>query len=69
MKTFKHINALSAEEAASVLKDYGEKAKVIAGGTDLLGQMKDDILPEYPEVIVNIKTISGLDYIRCSDQA
>jgi NADPH-dependent glutamate synthase beta subunit-like oxidoreductase len=64
MKTFKHINALSAEEAASVLKDYGEKAKVIAGGTDLLGQMKDDILPEYPEVIVNIKTISGLDYIR-----
>ena len=64
MKRFKHINALSVEEATSVLKEYGEKARVIAGGTDLLGQMKDDILPEYPEVIVNIKTISGLDYIR-----
>ena len=64
MKRFKHINAYSVEEATSILKDYGEKARVIAGGTDLLGQMKDDILPEYPEVIVNIKTISGLDYIR-----
>ena len=64
MKKFKHINALSAEEATSILKEYGEKAKVIAGGTDLLGQMKDNILPEYPEVIVNIKTISGLDYIK-----
>jgi len=64
MKIFKHINAGSAEEATSILKDYGEKAKVIAGGTDILGQMKDDILPEYPEVIVNIKTIPGLDYIK-----
>jgi NADPH-dependent glutamate synthase beta subunit-like oxidoreductase/CO/xanthine dehydrogenase FAD-binding subunit len=64
MRRFKHINALSAEEATSVLKEYGDKARVIAGGTDLVGQMKDNILPEYPEVIVNIKTISDLDYIR-----
>ncbi len=64
MRRFKHINALSAEEATSILKEYGEKAKVIAGGTDLVGQMKDNILPEHPEVIVNIKTISDLDYIR-----
>jgi NADPH-dependent glutamate synthase beta subunit-like oxidoreductase len=64
MKRFKHINALSAKEASSILKDYGRKARIIAGGTDLLGQMKDDILPEYPEVLVNIKTISDLDYIR-----
>ena len=64
MKRFKHINARSLEEATRVLKDYGRKARVIAGGTDLLGQMKDDILPEYPEVIVNIKSISALDYIR-----
>ena len=64
MKRFKHINAGSVEEATTVLKEYGGKARVIAGGTDLLGQMKDEILPEYPEVVVNIKTVSGLDYIR-----
>ncbi|MFP3975703.1 MAG: FAD-dependent oxidoreductase, partial [Dehalococcoidia bacterium] len=64
MKEFKHINASTTEEATSILQDHGGRAKVVAGGTDLLGQMKDDILPEYPEVIVNIKNISDLDYIR-----
>jgi NADPH-dependent glutamate synthase beta subunit-like oxidoreductase/CO/xanthine dehydrogenase FAD-binding subunit len=64
MKIFKHVNALSAKEAASILKEYKGKAKVVAGGTDLMGQIKDSILPEPPEVIVNIKTISDLGYIR-----
>ena len=64
MKRFKHINATSPEEAALAIEEYGSKAKVIAGGTDLLGQMKDNILPEYPEVLINIKKIDGLDYIR-----
>ncbi len=63
MKNFKHINAESLEEAAEVLKEYGPKAKILAGGTDLLGEMKDAILRESPEVIVNIKSIYGLDYI------
>ena len=30
------------------------RARVIAGGTDLLGKMKDEILPMYPEAIVNL---------------
>jgi NADPH-dependent glutamate synthase beta subunit-like oxidoreductase len=64
MKKFKHINAGSIEGATSVLKTYGKKARVIAGGTDLLGEMHDAILPDYPEVIVNIKGIASLDYIR-----
>ena len=42
---------------------YGKRAAVIAGGTDLLGKMKDEILPTYPEALVNIKTIPGLDFI------
>ena len=40
------------------------RACVIAGGTDLLGKMKDAILPAYPEALVNIKTIPGLSYIK-----
>jgi xanthine dehydrogenase YagS FAD-binding subunit len=63
MKTFKHFNAYSVEEAVSLLGKYGEKACVIAGGTDLLGKMKDSILPTYPEALVNIKTIPGLTSI------
>jgi len=64
MKKFAHINATTLEEATRLLGRYDGRAQVIAGGTDLLGQMKDEILAEYPEVIVNIKTIPGLDYIK-----
>lgn len=64
MKSFKHFNPKTKRNALKLLKRYGGKAKIIAGGTDLLGVLKDRILPEYPEVIVNIKTIPGLDYIK-----
>lgn len=64
MKTFKHFNTTSIDEAVSLLGIYGDKACVIAGGTDLLGKMKDAILPTYPEALVNIKTIPGLNTIK-----
>ena len=63
MKRFAHIDALTVEEAVSHLRRYGDGASVIAGGTDLLGKMKERILPRYPEAIVNLKTIPGLDVI------
>jgi len=62
MRKFTHINASTIDEAVAALGTG--KAKVIAGGTDLVGMMKDNILPEYPETIVNLKTIPGLDYIK-----
>jgi xanthine dehydrogenase YagS FAD-binding subunit len=64
MKRFAHVNASTIDEAVVVLRRYGGKAAIIAGGTDLLGKMKDEILPTYPEALVNIKTIPGLDFIR-----
>jgi xanthine dehydrogenase YagS FAD-binding subunit len=64
VKKFAHIDASTVEEAVSYLGRYGSGASVIAGGTDLLGKMKDRILPAYPEAIVNLKTIPGLDFIR-----
>jgi xanthine dehydrogenase YagS FAD-binding subunit len=64
VKTFEHFDAASVEEALSLLKKYGGKARVMAGGTDLLGVLKDEILEDYPEVLVNIKSIPGLDRIK-----
>ena len=61
MKHFEHINAVSVEEAELELKNG---AKVIAGGTDILGVLKDKILPEYPEKLVNLKTIDGMGNIE-----
>ena len=64
MKPFAHYNARSIEEAVGLLTEYKGKAKLNAGGTDLLGLLKDSILPDYPKAIINIKTITGLDYIK-----
>jgi xanthine dehydrogenase YagS FAD-binding subunit len=61
-KRFEHVNAKTVEEAASILSKG--KAAVLSGGTDLLGAMRFEILPNYPEVVVNLKTIPGMDYIR-----
>jgi xanthine dehydrogenase YagS FAD-binding subunit len=64
MKWFEHHNARSIGEAVKLLNDYQGKAKVIAGGTDLLGALRDEAVPEYPAAVINIKTIGGLHYIR-----
>lgn len=61
MKYFKHKNAQSIKDVSEQLAS--EKACVIAGGSDLLGVLKERILPDYPETVINIKTIEGLDYI------
>jgi xanthine dehydrogenase YagS FAD-binding subunit len=64
MKKFAHFNALTVDEAVSILKRYGGNANLVAGGTDIVGKMKDQILPTYPEALVNLKTIQGMDAIR-----
>jgi NADPH-dependent glutamate synthase beta subunit-like oxidoreductase len=64
MKTFKHYNVRSLEKAAARIRAHKGKAKVIAGGTDLIGGLKDKSIPRYPEALINIKGIQGLDYIK-----
>jgi xanthine dehydrogenase YagS FAD-binding subunit len=62
MKPFNHTNAKTLAEAKTALA--GGKVTIIAGGTDLMGTLKDNILPTYPETVINIKTIPELDYIK-----
>ena len=62
MKPFKHANAKNIEEASVMLGDAG--SRIIAGGTDLLGTLKDNILPVHPARLINIKSVEGLDYIK-----
>ncbi len=64
MKPFKHHNAQSLREATTLLRKYNGKAKANAGGTDILGAMRDRCMAEYPEALINIKTINGLEYIK-----
>jgi xanthine dehydrogenase YagS FAD-binding subunit len=65
LKKFTHINAKTVEEASSALRQAD--AWAIAGGTDLLGVMRFEILPDnlYPQILVNLKTIApSLNFIK-----
>jgi xanthine dehydrogenase YagS FAD-binding subunit len=65
MRAFTHINATSLDDAQTKLAEYDGKALVNAGGTDLLGTLRFEILRDYPEAIINLKSISpSLDYIK-----
>jgi xanthine dehydrogenase YagS FAD-binding subunit len=64
MRSFMHIDAHTLEEAFTALRKHKGKARLNAGGTDLLSTLKGDFLPDYPDAVINIKTISDLDYIR-----
>lgn len=64
MKPFIHTNALTVKQAVAALSKHDGKARLNAGGTDLFGVLKDEFLPVYPDAIINIKTVQGLNYIR-----
>jgi xanthine dehydrogenase YagS FAD-binding subunit len=64
MKSFKHINARTVDETCALLREYKGKAILNAGGTDLLSTLKGEYLLNYPEAVINIKTIPGLDDIK-----
>lgn len=61
MRKFTHLEASTVKEAS---QNAARGGMVIAGGTDLLGALKDEILPVYPSVIIDLKTIEGLDKIE-----
>jgi carbon-monoxide dehydrogenase medium subunit len=58
---FEYKSPKSVEEASKLLKEHGGKAKVLAGGTDLLVKMKERAIT--PEYVINVKGIAGLDGI------
>jgi hypothetical protein len=64
MKSFQHINAKTVKEASKMLERSKGTARLVAGGTDLLGILKDKVLPDYPETIINLKSVPNLDYIK-----
>lgn len=61
MRRFAHLNVHDLQEALSWLDDT---TKPIAGGTDLLGEMKERIIA--PERLVNLKVIPHLAEIHYS---
>lgn len=58
MKKFLYLVPKTLDEAISMMESYGERAKYVAGGTDVLVKIKErKISPEY---LVSLKGINGM---------
>jgi xanthine dehydrogenase YagS FAD-binding subunit len=65
MRAFSNANPKDVREAVSMLSQahsQGRAASIVGGGSDLLGMVKEHLVA--PDVLVNLKTIRGLDQIE-----
>lgn len=58
MKHFHYVAPSTLDEASRILRS--ENAVLSAGGTDLVGVLKANLLPNYPDRVVSLKDIPGL---------
>jgi carbon-monoxide dehydrogenase medium subunit len=63
---FEYFAPKTVKEALSLLSQYKEEAKIIAGGQSMLVVMKQGLLT--PEYLIDVKGISALDYINYDEK-
>ena len=67
MRPFDYASPTTADQVTAMLgKSWGE-VEILAGGSDLLSLMKDEITT--PKRLVNIKTVEGLHAISTEQGA
>jgi xanthine dehydrogenase YagS FAD-binding subunit len=66
MRAFEYTSPTTRDQAIGLLAPAWGQAEVLAGGTDLLALMKDDVIQ--PKRLVNIKEISDLHGITANPQ-
>jgi len=67
LKNMKYFEPKTISEACALLAEYGDDAKIIAGGQSLAPLLKQKLMA--PECLINIKEISELNYIEYDEGA
>lgn len=62
---FKYLVPSTLSEASQMLDEYGDDAKILAGGQSLIPAMRFRLA--VPEVLIDIGRIEGLSYIKETD--
>ena len=65
MIRYDYLKPSSLEEAIGLLKQYGGQAKLIAGGTDVMVDIRQKKYA--PQVLISLRGIEGLNFIREED--
>jgi CO/xanthine dehydrogenase FAD-binding subunit len=68
MRAFEFFAAKDASHAVALLAQHGPKVKVLAGGTDLLADLKFAAASHHPQVVVDISRADDLRGIQMTDQ-
>jgi xanthine dehydrogenase YagS FAD-binding subunit len=66
MRSFEYASPTTKEQAVALLGTSWGQAEVLAGGTDLLALMKDDVV--HPKRVVNIKQIAEMTGVKPTGQ-
>lgn len=66
MRAFELVTARDSRHAVALLAEHGPSVKVLAGGTDLLVDLK--LAPDVPRVVVDISRAEDLKQIALTDQ-
>lgn len=62
MKDFEYFPAKTVEEACSLISQYREEGKILAGGQSLITLLRQKLIS--PFYLIDIKGISDLDFIK-----
>jgi len=63
---FEYFKPVGLSNVVDLLERFGDKAKILAGGTDLVVQMKENI--HAPDAVIDIKGIAELHNIMFEDE-
>lgn len=63
IEPIQYIPAESLQAAEALLQEHNGRAKVLAGGSDLLGVLKDAVHSDPPQVLIGLKSVKESNYI------
>jgi len=67
MRRFEYHEPANLDEASALLVRYGAEASLLAGGTDLLVEIKEHL--RWPKHVVNVKRIAGLAALEYDERS
>ena len=65
-ETPRYLAARTIEEVMELLAEHGREARILAGGLDVVGLLKNDII--HPRVLINIKPVEKLKFMAAADE-